>query len=122
MEAARTQHGGSKCDRRTIPDYTAHMAEHAGLVVGVLGRYASEASQPFAPRLEVVGVHISERARAAALEALEAAWESTLPWAPAAELEERAQTFLRKSLSMNGLGDVTVQVTVLDNIPSRVRP
>lgn len=97
------------------------MAEHAGLVVGVIGRYASEASQPFAPQLESVGVHLSERTHAAALDALEAAWESTLPWAPKAELVERAEDLLRKALSLNGLGAVEVQVTVVDNIPYRVR-
>lgn len=93
-----------------------------GVIVGVLGRYASDPSQPFPPHLETVNVTLSDRARASALEALQAAWEATLPWSSSEELQQKAEEWLRRALLLAGHSDVEVQVTVMDDLPHQVRP
>ncbi len=92
-----------------------------GIVIGILGRYASSAAQPFPPRIKSAGITLTPRAKESAVEALQAAWESTTPWSPAAELQQKAQVWLERVLVDNGYVDVEVQVTVVENIPFHVR-
>lgn len=87
------------------------------MVLGIVGRYASEAAQPFAPRVEVAGLELSPVVRDTLIEALQSAWESTDPWAPAEVLRQTARELVGRVLKAEGLGDVTVEITVVDEIP-----
>lgn len=55
------------------------------------------------------------------MDALQAAWESTLPWAPKAELQRKAEEWLSRTLEDAGFSDIEVQVTVMDDLPYTVR-
>jgi hypothetical protein len=90
-------------------------------VVGLVGRYASDPSPPFEPRVVVVGLELSPRDTAALVDALRAAWESTAPWEPSAELESKAVEWLERALGARGYERVHVHVTVLDGLPSQNR-
>ena len=87
----------------------------------MVGRYASEAAEPFPPRVKAAGVTLPPSVVRAATEALQAAWESTLPWAPKAELQRKAEKWLSKALKDAGFSDILVQVTVMDDLPYTVR-
>lgn len=91
-----------------------------GVVVGVIGRFASEPSQPFEPRIETNGFVLSGEPRRSAAEALQAAWEATDPWAPKDELAHKAEEWLTRSLEMSGITGVQVLVVVIDGLPFRV--
>jgi hypothetical protein len=91
-----------------------------GLILGIVGRYGSEARQPFPPRIKAVGVVLSNAAREQGLEALQAAWEATAPWAPKAELQEKAEAWLAKAMTIAGHQGVAIEVVVVDNIPFQV--
>jgi hypothetical protein len=91
-----------------------------GLVLGILGRYGSEAQQPFPPRIKAVGVDLSSAAREQGLEALQAAWEATAPWAPKAELQQKAELWLSKAITAAGHQGVAIEIVVVDNIPFHV--
>ena len=101
--------------------YAPIMVLANGLVVGVLGRYGSEATQPFPPRVKTAGVILSRPAHDAAVEALQAAWEATAPWAPKVELQRKAEIWMAHALNAAGHSDVEIHVTVVDGIPFVVR-
>ncbi|RHW25435.1 hypothetical protein D0Z08_19605 [Nocardioides immobilis] len=58
--------------------------------------------------------------RAAAVEALQAAWESTDPWSASEALRIKAEDWLARVLRDGGIPDAEVQVIVIDDLPYRV--
>lgn len=96
------------------------MTSTSGVVIGVLGRYTSDPGQPFPPRIETAGITLAPRVHAAVLDALQAAWESTDPWAPGISLQSKAETLIHMALRTAGISDVHVHVTVMEDIPYEI--
>lgn len=87
------------------------------LVVVVVGRYASDPSEPFPPRVEVRGMDVSDAVLQEFVEIARAAWESTAPWDAKDKIAEKAESWVARRARERGLGEIQVQAIVMDDLP-----